>query len=800
MSNKPHIYRGDSHYILVAGFISILILMAILTLVGLKKTVEVNDRLEVIVQQLNVKAALIKKMRITARERVFTMQKMMLTTDIFKQDEAAISIDQLGSEFGQARQQLLAMPLAPHERAMLDIQGNWTQQAVPIHRDAVNLIISGQHEEARKLLQEQVIPTQTKVLTTLIQMESQQDAAIQSAFSEAVNTHKQTRVQLIVLGVFTMWLCVLIAIFAIKNNHRKAQQLQQEKERALITLHSIGDGVITADAHGTIEYLNPVAEQLTGWRNRAAEGKALLDIFHVVEGDTLLPSFSSLDELLSADDKGDSIHQCMLIDANHASTAIGFNAATIRNEDGDVSGIVVTFRDVSELRAIADHLSHQARHDPLTNLLNRREFELRLEQALLEAQQENQQHALCFLDLDRFKIVNDSCGHAAGDELLIQLVARLKARVRSNDLLARLGGDEFGLLLENCPLNKAQKIAEEIRGTINNFIFVWEQQSFSVGVSIGMVMINANSGTLSEIIAKADAACYSAKDGGRNRVHIYNDRESIEGQVSEPRLPWAERLQHALQNDSFALYCQSIVAVNPLQERLHLCELQLRFTDEQGQHVPPMAFIPAAERHNLMNAIDRWVVRHACQLIQLINDPNAVYCINLSLQSLDDEGFLPALQQLLQSHNIAPGQLCFEITESSAISDLQRVTTFISALRAIGCRSALDDVGRSIGSYDYLKGLEVDFIKIDGHIISGVTHSTINSVQVRAITQIAHLLKICVIAEMVEDHNTLKLLGGLGINYAQGFGIAKPRPVAELSEALATAADSVSEQLQGSLA
>jgi diguanylate cyclase (GGDEF)-like protein len=424
----------------------------------------------------------------------------------------------------------------------------------------------------------------------------------------------------------------------------------------------------------------------------------------------------------------------------------------------------------------------------LTNLVNRREFELRLEQALMHARQENRQHALCFLDLDRFKIVNDTCGHAAGDALLIQLVSRLRTLVRSNDLLARLGGDEFGLLLESCPLEKASAIAEEIRNSVNSFVFIWEKQSFNVGVSIGMVVINANSGTLSEVIAMADAACYSAKDGGRNRVHLYT--HNGEHRQAELRAPWAERLQTALQEDSFILYCQSIVAVNPLREKLRLCELQLRLKDEQGQPIPPMAFIPAAERHNLMPAIDRWVLRHTCQLIHLVNDPAAIYCLNLSLQTVSDEQFLPAVEQMLRSYHVEPQQICFEITETNAVSDLQKIGDFLRKLRTLGCRSALDDVGRSIGSYDYLKNLPVDFIKIDGHLIGGVVHSTISNVQVKAITQIAHLLGICVIAEMVEDHHTLQLLGGLGINYAQGFGIAKPRPVAELKSALEASAES----------
>ncbi len=787
MSYQQRTHSGSGRLLQAAGFAAILVLMTLLTLIGLTKMADINRHLEIIVHQHNAKAALVKQMRISARERVFTIQNMMLTDDPFEQDDAALDIDDLGAQFTTARHRLLQMPLGPHERAMLDIQSKWAQQAVPLQREVVTLIMGGRREEAKILLAEQVLPTQQKVLATLAQLEAKQDAAIENTFKEAVTNHNHARIQIIVLGGIAAWLGILIALFTINRSRISAQQLFREKERAQVTLHSIGDGVITTDAHGSIEYMNPVAEQLTGWRSSAVEDKALLDIFRVVEGDEAQPIYRNLDQLLKQSNQDGPLHQSMLLDASHETVAIEFTASAIKDDTGHLTGIVVTFRDVSEIRALANHLSHQARHDPLTNLVNRREFELRLEQALMHAHLEDQQHALCFLDLDRFKIVNDTCGHAAGDELLVQLVARLKAQVRSNDLLARLGGDEFGLLLENCPLEKANAIAEEIRSTVNSFVFVWEKQSFSVGVSIGMVMIDTNSGTLSEVIAMADAACYSAKDGGRNRVHLYSATK--DDKMAQNKAPWVERLQTALQEDNFALYCQSIVAVNPVREPLHLCELQLRFKDEQGQQIPPMAFIPAAERHNLMPAIDRWVLRHTCQLIRIVNDEAAIYCINLSLQTLSDEHFLPAVEQMLSNYRVEAKQICFEITETHAVGDLQKIGDFVRKLREIGCRSSLDDVGRSIGSYDYLKNLPVDFIKIDGHLIGGVVHSTISNVQVKAITQIAHLLGICVIAEMVEDHNTLKLLGGLGINYAQGFGIAKPRPVAELKTVLATAAE-----------
>ncbi len=783
--SRHHHPGGKGRLVLASGFAAILLLMTLLTLKGLAEMGVVNDQLQQIVHQHNAKAALVKSMRMSARERVFTLQHMLLLDDPFEQDEEALAIDAFGAQFSVAREELLGYPLNDHERFLLDTQGEYAQRAVPVQREVVQLIIDDRTEEARLRLINEVLPLQQKVLAALEQLEAQQEMHIEQATNTALERQQQARIELPLLGGMAASLGVLIAFITIRRNNRIERSLHHEKERAEVTLHSIGDGVITTAADGSIEYMNPAAELLTGWRKEEAQSRPLLQVLRLVSHDSGTPLVQTFPELLLLH-PGTQEHSLMphsdLLDRSGTATAVEFTASAIHDNSEELRGLVVTFRDTSQVHALAATLSHQARHDPLTNLMNRREFESRLEHSLLNARQENQQHALCFLDLDRFKTVNDSCGHAAGDELLKQLVGQLKSRIRSNDLLARLGGDEFGLLLENCPQHKAMLIAEDIRNAVNSFVFVWEKQSFSVGVSIGMVTVGPDSGTLSEVIAQADAACYSAKDGGRDRIHVYN--RQFDQQQADRQQPWAERLQDALRHDRFNLYCQSIAAVNPMQKEKRLCELQLRFCDEQGQQIPPMAFIPAAERHNLMPAIDRWVLRQACSIIAVIDNPDAVYCINLSLQTISDADFIEAVAQQIDTHGIKAGQLCFEIAETHALNDLGKIRDFAQALKAMGCYSALDDVGRSIGSYDYLKGLPVDFIKIDGHLIAELMNNPISGVQIKAITQIAHLLGICVIAEKVEDHKTLNYLGSIGINYAQGFGVAKPRPVAEMKQAL----------------
>ncbi len=453
------------------------------------------------------------------------------------------------------------------------------------------------------------------------------------------------------------------------------------------------------------------------------------------------------------------------------------------NDADDRTAVLVVCEDITEARHLSEQLSYEARHDALTGLYNRREFELRLQHALDLIKGDNSiRHTLCYIDLDQFKVVNDNCGHVGGDELLRQLAATLKKRLRGGDLVARLGGDEFGILLENCDTKFAERVANEIRTTISEFRFAWDGKSFSLGASVGVVVIDEALDSISQVMLAADTACYAAKDAGRDRIHMYRpDDDEIEQRHGE--MQWVIRIKRALEQDRFKLYAQPIVPLvdNP-GSGLHY-EVLVRLQDEEGNIVPPGAFLPAAERYNISSNIDRWVV--ASTLAWLEAHPDHVnqldVCsINLSGQTLGDKLMLNEILANLADVNVPPDKLCFEITETAAIANLQIAQEFIGALKDRGCLFALDDFGSGLSSFAYLKNLPVDFLKIDGVFIKNVVEDPVSLAIVRSINQVGKVMGKKTIAEFVENNEIVEKLREVGVDYAQGYGIGKPMAIDEL--------------------
>ncbi|WP_341528330.1 EAL domain-containing protein [Nostoc sp. UHCC 0302] len=570
---------------------------------------------------------------------------------------------------------------------------------------------------------------------------------------------------------------------------KQAQEaLFQEKELAQVTLQSIGDAVITTDAQGLVQYLNPIAEKLTGWSQSEAQGLSLSEVFQIVNETTREPVANPLEKALREGHTVGLANHTILIARNGDEFAIDDSAAPIRASNGQIIGAVMVFHDVSHTRSLSRQLSWHASHDALTGLVNRREFEHHLEQAIKDAKMHNEQHALCYLDLDQFKIVNDTCGHLAGDELLRQVTALFQSQVRKTDTLARIGGDEFGLLLNQCPLEQAQRVSNSIRQKVQEFRFVWQEKLFAIGVSIGLVMIHTNSESVAHVLSLADAACYAAKNRGRNRVHVYQV-DDVDLLQQQGEMEWVTRIAHALEENRFCLYYQTIIPVVPTEITEQHYEVLLRLQDETGSLVLPMAFIPAAERYNLMHLIDRWVIRtlfatqgqhyrnvwNECQLKN--HECNCIYAINLSGASINDEQFIEFLHEQFALHQIPPQMICFEITETVAISNLSKAVLFISELRSLGCRFALDDFGSGMSSFTYLKNLPVDFLKIDGSFIKQILDNPIDLAMVEAINHVGHIMGIQTIAEFVENDAILEKIKVLGVNYAQGYSIAKPCPL-----------------------
>ena len=566
---------------------------------------------------------------------------------------------------------------------------------------------------------------------------------------------------------------------------RKAAEraLFKEKERAQVTLRSIGDAVVTTDAAGRVEYLNPVAEQLTGWERRAALGKPISEVVRLeneVTGEALEnPVARCLHEgrvVALADN-------AVLMGQDGSRIAIQDSAAPIQDRRGNVVGAVMVFHDVSQERQLHRKLSYHASHDSLTGLINRREFEERLSLAVRDLEQGRlETFTLLYMDLDQFKVVNDTCGHAAGDLLLRQLADLLQQRVRAQDVLARLGGDEFAVLLGNCPVALASDVAEQLREAVSRFRFTWRDGTMQVGVSIGIVPAKANDG-VAALMSAADVACYVAKDLGRNRIHVYEEGDAA---ARHQEMQWVGRINRARDHERFELYYQPIVPIAPIapgsKEYPHF-ELLLRMRDERGELVMPSAFIPAAERYNLMPSLDRWVVHEVLEDLvyreQAGVEPYTL-AVNLSGTSLNDARFLEFLLSELSALQLTEGALCFEITETAAISNLGTVVGFMQALREQGCRFSLDDFGTGLSSLTYLKHLPVDYVKIDGQFIRNVNKDQADESVVDAIARMARAFDIRTIAERVESREVFVRLGEIGITFAQGYFVAVPQPIAEL--------------------
>ena len=459
------------------------------------------------------------------------------------------------------------------------------------------------------------------------------------------------------------------------------------------------------------------------------------------------------------------------------------NSRAIRDEKNRTIYYEGTLTDITEAHELSQQLSYEASHDALTGLVNRREFELRLQKALEQSQVDRTVHALCYLDLDQFKIINDTCGHIAGDELLRQLAEVLVAKIRSGDTLARLGGDEFGVLLLNCPLEHATRVATVLLRAIDDFQFVWGRSNFSVGVSIGMVPITADFKRITELMSAADAACYTAKDQGRNRIHLYQADDSVLAK-RHGEMQWVSRVKRALEEQRFVLECQPIVPVTARATPLTYYELLLRMIDTNGKTVPPGAFMPAVERYNLAARLDEWVLRTAFQWLTQSNEvmQRIDMCfINLSGDSIGDKEFLHRVREHLASSGVPPQKICFEITETAAIANFSNTNRIIRELKAMGCSFALDDFGSGMSSFAYLKNLSVDFVKIDGIFVRDIIDDPIDFEMVRSINDIGHVMGKKTIAEHVEQPETLEKLRSIQVDFVQGFAVGRPRPMEEIS-------------------
>jgi diguanylate cyclase (GGDEF)-like protein/PAS domain S-box-containing protein len=566
----------------------------------------------------------------------------------------------------------------------------------------------------------------------------------------------------------------------ITEKRATAEALRREKERLHVTLQSIADAVITTDTGGQVTFMNPAAERLTGWSMVDARGRPIGEVAD------FLSEFGagSVTDLLTSGrlspEAGSDLGQAELVSRDGQKHIVEHSVAPLRNAAARVIGGVIVIHDVTDRLKMLKQLTYQAIHDPLTQLVNRTGFEMRLRKTLKSAVEEaGVKHAICYLDLDQFKIVNDTCGHSAGDELLRQIAAQLRMHVRKGDTLARLGGDEFGLILENCPLDKGLEIAEKMRRCVESFRFSWEGKSFSIGVSIGLAPFDGNPGyTAMDIMSSVDQACYIAKSKGRNRIHTYQPGDNESSQWHR-EMQWVPHIHQALDEQRFVLLAQPIVPLAGDAGSDRHYEILLRMRSPTGALISPGSFLPAAERYDLMGMLDRWVVGQAIDMLAMACQFNralvsSTFGINISGAVLGDSTLLSFVKQALDEHNLPPSLLCFEITETVAIANFTHANTFVNELKEIGCQFALDDFGSGFASFSYLKTLPVDYLKIDGSFVRHLTENEVDHAMVDIINQLGHVMGLKTIAEFVENEEILGALRRLGVDYAQGYHIGQP--------------------------
>jgi len=568
---------------------------------------------------------------------------------------------------------------------------------------------------------------------------------------------------------------------ATEDAEKHAAYAEHQSNFLQMTLQSIIDGVITTTIDGYIKSMNPMAEQLTGWTELEARGKPLVQVLHVLQEETLTRIYDPIENIEHKSVLDEPVNAILIQQNSNIETPVEYVAAPMRNRDDEIAGIVIIIHDESVQRSLNRQLTFQATHDALTGLINRYEFERRLKNITSSQAKDKTINTLCYIDLDQFKLVNDTCGHTAGDELLKQITLLLQNKLNGAGILARLGGDEFGLLLENCDIKKAQTMAKALLEIIQQYQFTWHDNTFTIGASIGIATVSQNATSYEEILGNADSACYLAKESGRNRIQVFTE-ENDKLLTKQREMHWVSRINHALEENRFQLYFQEII---PLQSNEHSFilhgEILLRMIDKEGDIVSPGNFLPAAERYNMVTLIDEWVIDKAIQWLASRRD-KVLISVNLSGMSLSNRDFLNFIVSKIKLHKINPELLCFEITETAAISHLSTAIHFMNVLKKLGCTFALDDFGSGLSSFSYLTSLPVDYLKIDGAFVMDIDKDPMHYAMVKSINEVGQVMGIKTIAEFAASESIIKNLRNIGVDHAQGYAVARPVPLSSITQ------------------
>ena len=568
--------------------------------------------------------------------------------------------------------------------------------------------------------------------------------------------------------------------------HKEAEELLfSEKERFLVTLDSIDDAVITVDNNESVTYINPKVSELTGWISAQAIGRPFKQIVSLFNSDSSSPVNNIVQSAMLENRPCRQPGPVFLAHKEGYVFSVKQVASPMRNSAHELIGAVISFHDITNEQKMEQSLSYHSTHDILTHLINRSEFINRLSQSIEHFNNDKISNALLFMDLDNFKVINDTCGHEAGDQLLRQVTQMLTEKLRQGDILARLGGDEFAAILKGCSVEQASLIAAEICRDIQDYSYIWGEHNFNVGMSIGLIPIDESCDDAEQLISLADSSCYAAKELGRNRVYVYQDND-VNLLQKKGEILWVSRINKAIQDDSFVLFFQLIQPVKSKESGLHF-EILIRMKDEHGNLILPGEFLPAAEHYDLIKTLDNWVIRTTFSWLNNhpdITEQIQLCSINLSGRSIGDEHFMHHLVEQFRQCRFSADKICFEVTETAAISNLNVASLFINTIKELGCSFSLDDFGSGMSSFAYLKQLNIDYLKIDGLFVKDIVIDPVDAAMVKSINEVGQIMGLKTIAEYVENDEILDVIKVIGVDFAQGYGICHPKPLDEISEVL----------------
>jgi diguanylate cyclase (GGDEF)-like protein/PAS domain S-box-containing protein len=707
-----------------------------------------------------------------ARARTRMTGEMLVVEDIFARDEIALELDKLASRFADLRAQLMELPLTERDHELLRQQ----EQIIPVilinQRRASDLAMADDEESSRQAMQilySSVFPGQGKVIDYFMEMLREARDSIRASSESAVETHRQSTFSNLILLIVTMFIMLAVTLFIIRRVVDIERSLFIEKEQAQLTLSSIGDVVIITDSKGRISNINNAFQRIFGKNPREAIGAELDNVFAGSE-----PSFSELvnDVMEKRHPREAGINLSDAFDdRNFYLTA---TISPILNTNSTIFGVVISIRDMTEQKKLTDQIAYQATYDQMTGLLNRHSFEGFCRAQIMDPDQ-GQMHALAVIDLDRFKVINDTSGHAAGDEALIQISNIISSRIRKLDRAARIGGDEFTVFLRDCDRDSADAVLNGIRQMVEDYRLIWEDKVFTLGCSIGYVIIDNHETDFTEAFQVADTACYLSKDAGRNRV-TYLELSSVSADRNKEEVNWIPLIREALEKDLFVLHAQPILPGLDDESSLLTREILLRMNTDNGM-VLPEKFFPSAERADLLPEIDLYVLGKVLQILDSGRD-SGVFCINLAAKTVASTDVIDWIFSMIEASGVVPDKLCFEVSEMTLIAQTDHVTDLFIRLKQLGCRTALDDFGSGLSSFHYLEEVPLDYLKIHGTLIQRVLEKKESRLMVESIHNIARTIGFSTVAESVDSEQLYETLKRMGIDCYQGFYLGRPYPIA----------------------